>query len=98
MLKISGTDGRSVGGAGGVGLGLVHGKGEGKGGEGKGGAGMTEGDFQALMLEFDSRMKVLRTVVEAGGKVGQRREGKERVAEGETTAEREEDTSATGDL
>jgi hypothetical protein len=96
MLKISGTDGRQVDGTGVMGLGLggtgAHGR-----GESKGGAGMTEAEFQALMLEFDSRMKVLRTVVEAGGEVVKREgEGK---GEGDGTAERgEEDTGAKGEI
>lgn len=101
MLKISGTDGRMVGGAGGVGLGLgTQGKGEGKGGAAA--AGLTDAEFQALMLEFDSRMKVLRTVVEAGGEVGRRQGGGEREGEEgeiETAVEREEgDVSAGGDM
>ena len=75
MLKISGTDGRQTSMARGgdwVGVGAWKG---GEGGAGKGAGsdeGLTEAEFQALMLEFDSRMKVLRTVVEAGVEVGQR--------------------------
>lgn len=100
MLKISGTDGRQTSMPGvGTGLGLVHGR-EGKGGAGKGAGsdeGLAEGEFQALMLEFDSRMKVLRTVVEAGVEVGQRH-GAGGEGEGEPTAERGEDVGTGGDM
>jgi hypothetical protein len=101
MLKISGTDGRQMNARGiGTGLGLGQGR-EGKAGAGKGVGsyeGLTEAEFQALMLEFDSRMKVLRTVVEAGAEVGQRH-GAGGEAEGEGTVERgEEDTGSAGDV
>jgi len=105
MLKISGTDGRQVGAGQGMGLGLGLGKDArgigGKGEEEKGEQGFTETEFQALVEEFEARMKVLRTVVEAGGEVGRRGEGL-RVGEGEegeaTAAEREGvDTALIGE-
>lgn len=89
MLKISGTDGRQTStGAMGTGLGL--------GREGRGaakGEGLTEAEFQALMLEFDSRMKALRTVVEAGVEVGKREEE----GEGEGAGERREEDTGVGE-
>jgi hypothetical protein len=67
MLKIAGTDGRQMGASQGMGVGMGLGKGGGKG-EGA----VTEVEFQALIGEFEARMKVLRTVVEAGGDLGRR--------------------------
>jgi hypothetical protein len=71
MLRISGTDGSKSNVATGVGLAIGRDdQGEGKG-TGKGAsAELTEADFQALMHDFDQKMKVLRTVVEAGNDVG----------------------------
>lgn len=71
MLKISGTDGRQSNAAPGLGLGIgKDDQGEGKGaGEGAR-AELTEADFHALMHDFDQKMKMLRTVVEAGNDVG----------------------------
>jgi hypothetical protein len=93
MLKISGADGRQMStGAMGTGLGLGR---EAKAG---GAADLTEAEFQALMLEFDSRMKMLRTVVETGGEVGQRHGGREE-GEGDGRGKREEEgTSAGGEI
>jgi len=95
MLKISGTDGSQTS----TGIGNVGGK-EGKGaGKGKDAgaamAGLTEGEFQALVSEFEQRMKVLRTVVEAGVEVGRQGGGG---GEGEGAAERGEDTVTTGEI
>jgi hypothetical protein len=67
MLKIAGTDGRQMGASQGMGVALGLGKGGGK----EEGA-VTEVEFQALIGEFEARMKVLRTVAEAGGELGQR--------------------------
>jgi hypothetical protein len=43
------------------------------------GVGLSEGEFQALMGDFDRRMKLLRTIVEAGNELV-----RERDEEGET--------------
>jgi hypothetical protein len=75
MLKISGTDGSQVSSAGtGLRIGKED-KGEAKGTAKGAGAGLTDADFQALMSDFDQRMTVLRTVVEAGNDVGSLKEG-----------------------
>lgn len=73
MLKISGTDARQMAAAAGVGLGL--GVGVGRPGPGKAEGAVTDAEFQALMLEFDARMKVLRTVVKAGSEARLLRQG-----------------------
>jgi hypothetical protein len=96
MLKISGTDGSQTGtgtGTANIGLGLGKGAAKGAGKDGTGMAGLTEGEFQALMVEFDQRMKVLRTVVEAGVEVG--RQGG---IEGEGAAEEGQDTVTGGEI
>lgn len=93
MLKISGTDGSQTSsgtGTANVGLGLgKEGRGTGKcvGKDAAGPGGLTEPEFQALLLEFEQRMKVLRTVVDAGVEVGRQGAGEE-----EVTVERGEDT------
>jgi hypothetical protein len=85
MLKILGTDGTLASAAAHVGLGDERGEGK---GTGKGAnAGLTEAEFQTLMQDFDQKMKMLRTVVEAGNDVGGLRE--ENADEGEKEADGE---------
>lgn len=99
MLKIAGTDGRQMGASQGMGVGLGLGKGGGKG-EG----GVTEVEFQALIGEFEARMKVLRTVVEAGCELGRRdgrgvgRVGGEGKVEAAGERGEEEDTGVGGEM
>lgn len=77
MLKIAGTDVMEMWYSGtGRGMGVSR---EGKGVGKESGVGLSEGEFQALMGDFDRRMKLLRTIVEAGNELV--REGDE---EGET--------------
>jgi hypothetical protein len=63
MLRIAGSE--VPGNGNGSGRGVPEGERKGDGSKG-GEMGMADGEFAALMREFDARMKVLRTVVAAG--------------------------------
>jgi hypothetical protein len=92
MLRIAGTevpgDGNGIGGGKDA---ADAGK---KGNTGKRGEmGMLEGEFAALMTEFDTRMKILRTVVAAGEK----KDGTDGNREGDGDGDREAEANGEGD-
>jgi hypothetical protein len=59
----------------------------------KGEMGMAEGEFAALMKEFDTRMKILRTVVVAGEK----KDGADGNRDGDGDGDRETEANGEGD-